>query len=337
VQYVVRPDLDFRGYAGQIASGILRPGDTVMALPSGRTSKVRAIVTYDGNLEAAFPPQSVTVTLDDEIDISRGDMLVDPSRMPHVSRRLEAMLVWMNAAPLEPGKPYLLKHASQLTSATVNSIKHRVNVNTLSHETAESLELNEIGQVILETTRPLFYDAYKKNRSTGSFVLIDAISNATLAAGMLLDRAAAGSQRQTSEFLQFEAGRLTPAERYARSGHLPATIWLTARTDLAWLLERRLFDRGCLVQAVADDTETHLLPELARILNVSGMIAICSISSTEPLENSRARSLIGDTRFFGFAPNDLPAGDDEAARFIIRRLEDRGVLRKENFSAGEGI
>ena len=295
-------------------------------------------MTYDGDLDLAFPPQSVTVTLEDEIDISRGDMLVDPTRMPHVSRRLEAMLVWMNAAPLELGKPYLLKHTSQLTGATIPAIQHRVDINTLEHDTATTLELNEIGRVTLETTRPLFYDAYRKNRGTGAFILIDPISNATLGAGMLLKRSGPSTARQaTSDLLQFEAGRLTPAERYARSGHLPATVWLTARADLAWLLERRLFDRGCLVQAVADDTETHFLPELARILTAAGLVAICSVSSDDAGERTRAREAVGETRFLDFAPNDLPADDDEAARVILRKLEDRGILRKEDFTAGEGI
>jgi hypothetical protein len=338
VQYVIRPNLDFRGYAGQVASGTLRPGDAIMVLPSGRTSRVREIVTYDGNLEVAFPPQSVTVTLEDELDISRGDMLVDPAAMPHVSRRLEAMLVWMNAEPLRLDHPYLIKHTSQLTTGTIAAVQHRVDINSLAQEPAETLELNEIGRVTLETTRPLYYDAYRANRSTGALIVVDPISNATVAAGMLLERSAAQSVRQaSSEILQFEAGRLTPAERYARSGHLPAAVWLTARADLAWLLERRLFDRGCLVQALADDSETHFLPELARILNLAGLITICSISSDEPLEHSRSRSVIGEARFVDFAPDELPADDDRAARIILRKLEDRGILRKEDFTAGEGI
>jgi sulfate adenylyltransferase large subunit len=338
VQYVIRPNLDFRGYAGQIASGAVRPGDPIMVLPSGRTSRVREIVTYDGNLEVAFPPQSVTLTLEDELDISRGDMLVDPAAMPHVSRRLEAMVVWMNSVALRLDHPYLLKHNSQITPATVTAVQHRVDINTLAQEPSDWLELNEIGRVVLETTHPLYYDAYRGNRATGGFILMDPISNATLGAGMLLERTAAQRARQaSSDILTFQPGRLTPAERYARSGHLPATVWLTARADLAWLLERRLFDRGCLVQALADDTETNLLPGLARILNSAGLIAICSISSEDAVEHSHARSVIGEARFVDFEPNQLPADDDQAAAAILRRLEDRGILRKEDFSSGEGI
>jgi hypothetical protein len=158
----------------------------------------------------------------------------------------------------------------------------------------------------------------------GAFVVLDPPANAT-------------ARLASADLLQFEAGRLTPAERYSRSGHLPATVWLTARTELAWLLERRLFDRGCLVQAVADDMETNLLPELARILNAAGLIVICSVSSGRAEEDARAQSVIGDARFLHFAPDEIPADDDEAARVVIRRLEDRGVLRKEDFTAGEGI
>jgi sulfate adenylyltransferase subunit 1 (EFTu-like GTPase family) len=296
VQYVIRPDLDFRGYAGRIASGTLRPGDGVMSLPSGRTSRIRRIVTYDGDLDVAFPPQSVTITLEDELDISRGEMLVDPARMPHVSRRLEALLVWMNAQPLQLDKPYLVKHTTQIVGGTFRGVDYRVNINTLDQEPAATLELNEIGRVAIETTRPLFYDAYTKNRATGGFIVIDPISNATLGAGMWLERAPATARQTSTELLQFEPGRLTPGERYSRSGHLSATVWLAARADLAWLVERRLFDRGCQVHALADDTETSVLPEVARILNNAGLIAICSTASDGPSSASRGLSTSLPTR-----------------------------------------
>lgn len=188
VQYVLRPTLDFRGYAGQLAAGTLRPGDEVMALPSGRTSRVKEIVTFDGHLAEAHPPMSVTVTLEDELDISRGDMLVHPSSMPHVSRRFEAQLVWMHTEPLVPEKTYLLKHTAQQVRGSVTAIRHRTDVNTLAALPASRLELNEIGTVSIETHKPLFFDGYRKNRSTGCFVLIDPISNATVAAGMIAER-----------------------------------------------------------------------------------------------------------------------------------------------------
>jgi len=337
VQYVVRPDLDFRGYAGQISSGLIRPGDKVMVLPSGRTSKVQTISTFDGNLDEAFPPQSVTLTLEDELDISRGDMLVDPARMPHVSRRLEAYVVWMNAEPMKLDHPYLLKHTTQQVGVTLTAIEGRVNVNTLEEDRPGQLELNEIGRVRLETTKPLFYDAYAKNRWTGSFILIDPISNATLAAGMLRQRQPVSAGQTRIPLLNLEAGRLTLAERYARAGHLPATVWLTARTELVWMLERKLFDRGCLVQAMSDEEETHRLPDAARILNSSGLIAICSCGSDDPADLSRARELVGEDRLFAYHPDELSPKDNVACDRIIRELEKRGILTPADFSSGEGI
>ncbi|MBL8291468.1 MAG: sulfate adenylyltransferase subunit CysN [Bryobacterales bacterium] len=339
VQYVIRPDLDFRGFAGQLASGLVRPGDTLMALPSGRTSQVKRIATFDGDLDTAFPPQSVCITLADEIDISRGDMLVSPSRMPHVSRRLEAMVVWMNQQPLDPARPYLIKHTTQQVGASVNRILYRVNVNSLEHEPAAQLELNEIGALALETTKPLFYDAYRRNRHTGAIILIDPITNATLAAGMILER----ERPQTTAahpgklHLQFATGRLTPAERYARMGHLPVTIWLTSRADLAWLLERRLFDRGCAVQALADELESHLLPEMARLLNTAGLIAICSVASDDADERAQARQLLGSRSLIEYAPSDLPPDDEKAVQQILADLDGRGVFLPGDFTSGEGI
>ena len=339
VQYVIRPDLDFRGFAGQLAAGIVRPGDTLMSLPSGRTSQVKRIATFDGDLDVAFPPQSVCITLADEIDISRGDMLVSPSRTPHVSRRLEAMVVWMNQQPLDVTRTYLVKHTTQQVGATVASLLYRVNVNTLEHERAESLELNEIGALALETTKPLFYDAYRRNRYTGSIILIDPITNATLAAGMILERERpkAPTTHKSSLHLEFATGRLTPAERYARMGHLPVTIWLTSRTDLAWLLERRLFDRGCSVQALADEVESHFLPEMAKLLNTAGLIAICSIASDDADERAQARQLLGSRNLLEYAPGDLPPNDEKAVQQILADLESRGVFLPGDFTSGEGI
>ena len=185
VQYVIRPNPDFRGYAGQLASGILRRGDAVTVLPSGRTTRVRSLVTREGDLEEAFPPMSITVCLEDEIDISRGDMLVGAGSRPHVVRRFEATLVWMHRNPLVAQRPYLLKHTTQTLAARVTEIRHRVNIDTLAAEPAAELQLNEIGAVVVEAQRPVFLDAYRCNRATGSFILIDGITNETVAAGMI--------------------------------------------------------------------------------------------------------------------------------------------------------
>jgi sulfate adenylyltransferase large subunit len=340
VQYVVRPTLDFRGYAGQVAGGTIRRGDPVMALPSGRTTRVRSIVTYDGELEAARPPMSVTVTLEDEIDISRGDMLVSPSKMPHVSRRFQASVVWMHQDPLLADKPYLLKHGAQQGPATVISILNRVDVNTLAKMPASQLHLNEIGTIEVETHRPIFFDAYRKNRNTGSFILIDPISNATVGAGMILERSAQDERGRKSllEGVVFDRSRLTAAERWDRMGHRPVTIWLTARIDLAYMLERELFDRGCFVHVLADEVESSLVPELAKMSSAAGLITICSIASGQPEELERARALVGPDYFVHIDPQSLPSRDEEAVERIGNLLEQRGFIPPdERGLSGEGI
>jgi sulfate adenylyltransferase large subunit len=240
VQYVIRPNLDFRGFAGQIASGVVRPGDAVTALPSGHTSRVKSIVTWDGELEAAFAPMSVAICLEDEIDLSRGDMLVHTSDQPHAGRRFEATVVWMSAKPLEPHQPYLLKHTTQTVQARVRSILHQVDINTLRHPPAARLQLNEIGVVSLEAQRPLYFDAYQRNRATGSFILIDPIGNETLGAGMI------ARPWSDSHF-----GPVTSAERTARIGHRPFVVRLQGGDlETALSLERHLFDLGYLAHTV---------------------------------------------------------------------------------------
>ncbi len=337
VQYVIRPDLDFRGFAGAVSAGTVRPGDRVMALPSGRTSKVKEVIAGGVPVEVGFPPMSVCVTLEDEIDISRGDMLVDPARMPHVSRRFDASVVWMNAEALDQSKTYLLKHTTHQVQARVTAIRHRLNVNDLSLSPTEKLELNEIGIVTLETTKPVFFDLYKVNRHTGSFILIDPISNATVAAGMIEESQGTRQRRGSAELSRVETGRVTAAERIARGGHLPVTIWLTARSSVAWLLERRLFDRGCAVRALADDEQTHLLPEMASVLNGAGVIAICSEASVEAGDLADLQALIGEHNLIRFGPGELPPDDSAAADLILADLEKRGVFPPPDFGAGDGI
>lgn len=188
VQYVLRPNLDFRGFSGKVASGVVHKGDTVMALPSGKTSKVKSIVTYEGELEQAFPPQCVTITLEDEIDISRGEMLVHPDNLPIASRNFDAMLVWMDEEPMDVNKQFYIKHTTNTTRARVDSIRYRVNVNTMEQSSVDHLELNEIGRVVFTTGKELFFDPYLKNKQTGAFILIDPITNNTSAVGMIIDR-----------------------------------------------------------------------------------------------------------------------------------------------------
>ena len=186
VQYVLRPNLDFRGFCGKIASGVIRKGDEVMALPSMKRSHVKSIVTYEGELDKAYCPQCVTLTLEDEIDISRGEMIVRPDNLPHVGRRFETMLVWMDEEPLDMGKQFFLKHNTNTTRATLDAIDYQVDVNTLEKRESDGFKLNEIGRVQITTAKTLFFDSYQKNRATGAFILIDPITNNTSAVGMII-------------------------------------------------------------------------------------------------------------------------------------------------------
>jgi sulfate adenylyltransferase large subunit len=255
VQYVLRPNLDFRGYAGQISSGVFKVGDLVLALPARRHSRIERIVTFDGDLPSAKSPQSVTLCLADEIDISRGDMIVPADAVPFVAKRFRASIVWMNSKPLEPGRSYFIKHTSHQVRGVVRLIHHRVDVNSLEHVEAQKLELNEIGEISVETHRPLFFDPYKQNRVTGAFIVIDPLSNETLGAGMIVD----------VEGKEETRGQVSDAERRTRFGHRAAVI-VVDDAEAALLLERELFDRGALVSV----TEVGQLP-LAR---AAGMIAI---------------------------------------------------------------
>jgi sulfate adenylyltransferase large subunit len=336
VQYVIRPNLDFRGFAGQVASGIVRPGDPVMVLPSGRTTRVKSIATYDGDLDKALPSMSVTLCLEDEIDVGRGDMLVPPQHPPHVARSCEAMMVWMNQTPLETGRPYLIKHTTQQVGATVSAVRNKVNIDTLHQEPAERLAFNEIGAVLVETKRPLFFDPYDDNRATGAFILIDPLTNETVAAGMIT-RAAGESLRgkELPAAIEFGASRVSPAERYIRAGHMPVAIWLVGDEGLAYSVERKLFDRECLVQVLAG----HPLPDVARASADAGLISICSVADDDASVREAVKRAVGSDRFLVVDPAGLPSGPEHAADEICRILEDRGYIRRppKPFSGGAGI
>ena len=197
VQYVLRPNLDFRGFCGKVSSGVVRKGDEVMALPSGKRSHIKRIVTYDGDVDYAFPPQSVTLTLEDEIDVSRGEMLVRPDNLPVVDRNIEAMMVWMDEEPMDTNKSFFIKQTTNLSRAHITSIKYKVDINTMEHLSVENgklaeedapMQLNQIARVVLTTAKELFFDPYQKNKATGAFILIDPISNNTSAVRMIIDR-----------------------------------------------------------------------------------------------------------------------------------------------------
>ena len=221
VQYVIRPNQDFRGLAGQLASGAVRPGDSVVVLPSGRKTRVRSIVTREGELPEAFAPMSVTVCLDEEIDVSRGDMVVAPDRPPARARRFEAKLVWMNEKAATADRPYLLKHTTQTLLARIAEIRHRVDIHSLGAEPASELRLNEIGAVLVEAQRPLFFDPYRCNRSTGSFILLDPLTNETVGAGMIESAVA------ESSYVAARAASIAVED-----------------PDVLWMLARRLVENG---------------------------------------------------------------------------------------------
>lgn len=326
VQFVNRPDLNFRGFCGTIASGIIRRGEEIMVLPSRQTSRVKEIVTFDGDMEEAFVPLSVTLTLEDEIDASRGDMIVRPGNLPRSRDHVDAMLVWMSGEAMVPGRTYLFKHTSQTQPGTIDTLKYRVDVNTLHRNPAPQLELNEIGRVSISLAAPIHFDAYRRNRSTGAFIVIDRISNATVAAGMILDKSGDDTGKSVWDddvADNIEAGDVSAVsaeERAARFGQKPATVLLTGltasgKTVIGHAVERKLFDQGRAVAMVDGETVRRGLSRdlgytaeersenlrrsahLACALNDAGVICIASFVAPADEVRQRVGQLIGEDRF----------------------------------------
>jgi len=319
IQMVVRPDLDFRGFAGTVASGVIRPGDEVVAMPSGLRSTVERIVTFDGDLEVAGPGRTVTVTLADEIDVSRGDLLVGVDQAPTMAHEVDAMLVWMATEEMEPGRRYLLQSANGISNVAVTSIRHRVDVDTLEERAATSLGLNDIACCSISADRELVFDPYASNRQTGSFVLVDRMSNATVAAGMILG-ASSTWDRQPDAGLNRQASSISVAERSARFGQQPCTVLLTGLTaagksTIATALERRLFDRGrATIRLDGENVRLGIsrdlgfssqersenlrrVAEVARLVNNQGLIAIAALVAPKDEVRARARELVGGDRY----------------------------------------
>jgi bifunctional enzyme CysN/CysC len=251
VQYVIRPSLDYRGFAGQIAAGVVRTGDEVVSLPSGKSSKVVSIDTFEGPIDEAFAPMSVTLRLADEIDVSRGDMLVHGGARPVVSDRLDARVVWMAEKALDPTRTYVLKHTTRTTRVDVERIEGVIDPESLAVKPAARLELNDIGRLTLRCHTPLFVDAYATSRTTGAFILIDALTNDTVAAGMIEPPSADAAPAE-------EVDRVTAADRRARLGQGGAVIEIGGRDALAvaYRLERSLFERGRVAAVVAAEHAT---------------------------------------------------------------------------------
>jgi adenylyl-sulfate kinase len=328
VQYVLRPDIKFRGFSSAVASGIISKGDEVMVLPSLKKSKVKSIVTYDKELDYAFPPQSVTVTLEDEIDISRGDMLVHPDNQPRMERQFEAMLVWMDETQMNLSTQFYIKHAYNSAKARIDQIQYKIDVNTLEKSNIENFELNEIGRVVITTTKPLFFDPYKKNRQTGSFILIDPVTHNTCAVGMIIDRLSSNSlpSRITDtdkENIALGKSLITTAERKQRLNQRGETIWITGlhgsgKNELAFSLEKKLFENGATVVLLdgssvrfginreldyspADRAENlRRVAHISKLLNDQGIITICSFISRNNSLRNQIAEIIGEERFHLF-------------------------------------
>ncbi|MGM0578830.1 MAG: sulfate adenylyltransferase subunit CysN [Myxococcota bacterium] len=304
VQYVIRPHLDYRGFAGQVSSGIVRPGDPVMVLPSGKTSRVESIDTFDGPLDAAFAPLGVTLCLEDEIDVSRGDVLVHPADQPRVSHHFEAMMVWMSETPLDPDKAYLVKHTTRYVRANIDDVRFHVNLDTLADEQAETLALNDIGCVSMTCHRPLYFDAYQDNRATGAFILIDSLTNDTVAAGMIRRQGAAASTEVSDDAFDLREPRsgVSARERATRMRQEPTTLWMTGlpgsgRAAFAFALERRLFDLGHHGHVLGRHADARETARVARHLNDAGVLSLCVADApTLELRDALAEE-IGPERF----------------------------------------
>ncbi|WP_434772497.1 sulfate adenylyltransferase subunit CysN [Pseudomonas entomophila] len=316
VQYVNRPNLNFRGFAGTLASGIVHKGDEVVVLPSGKSSRVKSIVTYEGELEHAGPGQAVTLTMEDEIDISRGDLLVHADNVPPVTDQFDAMLVWMAEEPMLPGKKYDIKRATSYVPGSIASIAHKVDVNTLERGAASALQLNEIGKVKVSLDWAIALDGYESNRTTGAFIVIDRLTNGTVGAGMIiappvLPHGGTG-QHGTSSHVSTE-------ERALRFGQQPATVLFSGlsgagKSTLAYAVERKLFDMGRAVYVLDGQNLRHDLNKglpqdragrtenwrraahVARQFNEAGLLTLAAFVAPDAEGREQAKALIGSER-----------------------------------------
>ncbi|NLF25437.1 MAG: sulfate adenylyltransferase subunit CysN [Deltaproteobacteria bacterium] len=337
VQYVIRPNPNYRGYAGQIAAGAIRVGEEVMVLPSLRKSRIKSIDTRRAGsersqVEEAFAPMSVAITLEDEIDVGRGDMLVRTHNVPRIQSQFEAMLVWMSDVPMDPDKPYLIRHTSRESKIFIDAINYKVDVNTLHRTTGTPLQLNEIGRVGLTAAKPLMLDSYRKNRATGNFILIDTATFHTVGAGMILDSLPQEllplgqgatelmEQGRVSTNIHPEEGAITKEARESQAGFRAVTLWFTGlsgsgKSTIAKGLERKIFTEGRPIYRLDGDNlrfglnrdlgfsrkdrseNIRRAAETARLFNQAGISVICSFISPFKADRDRAREIIGADSF----------------------------------------
>ena len=314
VQWVNRPNLDFRGFSGTIVSGRVKPGDAVVVAKSGRTSRIGRVVTQDGDLGEAHPGEAVTLTLADEIDISRGDLLSAPAARPEVSDQFAAHVLWMAEEEMLPGRPYLLKIGTATVPASVTELKHKVDVNTLDHLAGKTLALNEVGYANISTSQPIAFDPYTENRDTGGFILIDRFTNATIAAGMI----DFGLRRATN--VHWQALDVNKVLRAESKGQKPAVLWFTGlsgsgKSTIANLVERTLFAQGRHTYLLDGDNVRHGLnrdlgftdvdrvenirrvAEAAKLFADAGLIVLVSFISPFRSERNLARELLAAGEF----------------------------------------
>jgi len=329
VQYVVRPHQDFRGLAGRVASGTVSPGEEVVVLPGGRASRVRSIETADGALAGAVAGDSVVLVLEDDVDAARGDLVVRRRNLPTVGDSLDATVCWLAEQPLDPAVPWLLLHGTRRVKAFVTEVVYRIDVDTLHREAARTLEMNDVGRLQLATAQPLCWDPYARNRATGSFILVDPHTHATVAAGMIRGEPreppapadAAAPAAAVSPHVTWEGWNVPRAEREARNGHRAAVLWFTGlpaagKSTLARALERALFAAGCQTMLLDGDQLRHGLTgdlgfsaadraenlrragEAARLFFEQGSIVLCSFVSPFAADRDRVRRGVPAGRFF---------------------------------------
>ncbi len=314
VQWVNRPNGDFRGFAGVVAAGSVAPGDPVQVMGAARTSRVKEIVTFDGPLARASAGDAVTLTFEDEIDISRGDLLVDPAAPAEFADQLAAHLVWMKDEPLVPGRSYWLKIGARTVAATVTALKHRIDVDSGAHIAARTLANNEIGFCNLATSVPIAFDAYAKNRDTGGFILIDRLTQETAAAGVI----AFALRRATN--IHWQESAISPQQRANLKGHQPAVLWFTGlsgagKSTIANRLEQKLLAVGCHTMLLDGDNVRHALNrdlgftdadrvenirrvgEVARLMSDAGLIVICAFISPFRADRQMAREIAAPRPF----------------------------------------
>ncbi len=344
VQWVNRPNLDFRGFAGTIASGVIEPGAAIRVQPSGRTSTIKRIVTADGDLPRAIAGQSVTLVLEDEVDISRGDVISHKDTPAEVADQFEATLVWMQDEPMMPGRAYLMKIGTRTVTATVTDIKHKVNVNTLEHLAAKQLALNEIAVVKLGIDRPVAFDPYESVRETGGFILIDRISNATIGAGMLR------FALRRSHNIHMQHVDVDKATRGAMKGQKPCVLWFTGlsgagKSTLANQLEKRLNALGRHTYLLDGDNVRHGLnkdlgfteadrvenirrvAEVAKLMVDAGLIVLTAFISPFRSERRMARGLLEDGEFIEiFVDTPIAVAEERDPKGLYKKAR-RGEIK----------